>query len=139
MDYDKLIERLIGVADGVIEETASERRRLARETLVYISTLQAENAEMEEQLNEFSKFLCHMTGNLLSKTNYTAQAMISAAEDYQQRVCDNDCDLRADLARVTAERDGAAEEVKHLKAVMRDEGIVVIPPKYPWEKSEWNV
>ena len=107
MDYDKLIERLIGVADGVIEETASERRRLARETLVYISTLQAENAEMEEQLNEFSKFLCHMTGNLLSKTNYTAQAMISAAEDYQQRVCDNDCDLRADLARVTAERDGA--------------------------------
>lgn len=47
--------------------------------------------------------------------------------------------LRADLTRVTAERDAAVEEVKHLKAVMRDEGIVVIPPKYPWEKSEWNV
>ena len=47
--------------------------------------------------------------------------------------------VRADLARVTAERDGAVEEVKHLKAVMRDDGIVVIPPKYPWEKSEWNV
>ena len=47
--------------------------------------------------------------------------------------------LRDDLARVTAKRDGAVEEVKHLKAVMRDEGIVVIPPKYPWEKSEWNV
>ncbi len=47
--------------------------------------------------------------------------------------------LRADLARVTTERDAAVEEVKHLKAVMRDEGIVVIPPKYPWEKSEWNV
>ena len=114
MDYDKLIGRLIGVADGVIEETASERRRLARETLVHISTLQAENAEMEEQLNEFSKFLCHMTGNLLSKTNYTAQAMISATEDYQQRVCDNDCALRADLARVTAERDAAVEAVKNM-------------------------
>ena len=47
--------------------------------------------------------------------------------------------LRADLARVTAERDGAVEEVKRLKAVMRDEGIVVIPPKYPWERAEWNV
>ena len=47
--------------------------------------------------------------------------------------------LRADLARGTTERDAAVEEVKHLKAVMRDEGIVVIPPKYPWEKSEWNV
>ena len=47
--------------------------------------------------------------------------------------------LRAELARVTAERDGAVEEVKRLKAVMRDEGIVVIPPKYPWERAEWNV
>lgn len=46
--------------------------------------------------------------------------------------------LRADLARVTAERDAAVDEVKHLKAVMRDEGIVVIPPKYPWERPEWN-
>ena len=70
-----------------------------------VSRLHAENAEMEKQLNEFSKFLCHMTGNLLSKTNYTAREMITASEDYQQRVCDNDCDLRADLARVTAERD----------------------------------
>lgn len=47
--------------------------------------------------------------------------------------------LRADLARMTAERDAAVENVKHLKAVMRDEGIVVIPPKYPWERSEWNM
>lgn len=46
--------------------------------------------------------------------------------------------LRADLARVTAKRDAAVDEVKHLKAVMRDEGIVVIPPKYPWERPEWN-
>lgn len=46
--------------------------------------------------------------------------------------------LRDDLARVTAERDAAVDEVKHLKAVMRDEGIVVIPPKYPWERPEWN-
>ena len=47
--------------------------------------------------------------------------------------------FKADLARVTAERDAAVENVKHLKAVMRDEGIVVIPPKYPWERSEWNM
>ena len=100
MDYDKLVDDLrvacagnqyniMGVADLAIE------------------TLRAENIEMQTQLNEFSEFLCRMTGGLLSKTNYTAQAMISAAEDYQQRVCDNDCGLRADLARVTAERDAA--------------------------------
>ena len=92
-----------------------------------IEELHAENAEMEKRLNEFSEFLCHMTGNLLSKTNYTAQAMISAAEDYQQRVCD-DCDkvkvigndelideyqtIQADLDRVTAERDAAVERLR---------------------------
>ena len=48
-------------------------------------------------------------------------------------------ELRAELEQVKAERDAAVDEVKHLKAVMRDEGIEVIPPKYPWEKSEWNV
>ena len=55
------------------------------------------------KLNEFSEFLCHMTGGMLSKTNYTAQAMISAAEDYQQRVCDNYCALRA-VSREQVER-----------------------------------
>lgn len=56
-----------------------------------LSTLQAENEEMQKQLNIFSEFLCYMTGGLLSKTNYTAQEMVTAAEDYQQSVCDN-CD-----------------------------------------------
>ena len=79
-----------------------------------LSTLQAENEEMQKKLNEFSEFLCHMTGGMLSKTNYTAQAMISAAEDYQQRVCNNYCDLRADLARVTAERDAAIEDLEEI-------------------------
>ena len=100
MDYDKLIDQLKNAAGG------PEGIKMCKDAATAIEDLHAENADMEKQLNEFSEFLCHMTGNLLSKTNYTAQAMISAAEDYQQRVCDNDCDLRADLARVTAERDG---------------------------------
>ena len=41
--------------------------------------------DLEERL---SYLLCHVSGGLLSKTNYTADAMISAADDYQQRVCD---------------------------------------------------
>ena len=97
MDIEKLIEQLQKEAYG------SDIIDLLLDAADAIEALHAENAEMEKQLNEFSEFLCRMTGNLLSKTNYTAQAMISAAEDYQQRVCDNDCDIRADLARVTAE------------------------------------
>ena len=111
MDYDKLIERLR--TDSLYADKASlEIMDLCMDAATAIETLRAENAEMERQLNEFSEFLCHMTGNLLSKTNYSAQAMISAAEDYQQRVCDNDCDLRADLARVTAERDAIEQNFR---------------------------
>ena len=145
MDIEKLIKRIkcpqiqSCPMDGEYPSCKACQKSIQQEVITALSAQQAENEEMQKKLNEFSEFLCHMTGGMLSKTNYTAQAMISAAEDYQQRVCDNDCDLRADLARVTAERDGAVEEVKRLKAVMRDEGIVVIPPKYLWKRAEWNV
>lgn len=35
-----------------------------------------------------SVFLCNQTGGRLSKCYYTINAMISAAEDCQQRICD---------------------------------------------------
>ena len=104
-EFDEILKNV------ALRLAAYENTGLGPEEIVKIrdalAGLQAENEEMQKKLNEFSEFLCHMTGGLLSKTNYTAQEMISAAEDYQQRVCDNDCALRADLARVTAERDGA--------------------------------
>ena len=96
MDYDKLIERLRKEAYG------SDIEDLLLGASAAIETMRAENAEMEKQLNEFSEFLCYMTGGLLSKTNYTAQEMISAAEDYQQKVC-GECDLRAENEKLRAE------------------------------------
>ena len=105
MDIEKLIADLLVACAG-------NRNNIMGAAATALSTLKAENEEMQKKLNEFSEFLCHMTGGMLSKTNYTAQAMISAAEDYQQRVCDNYCDLRADLARVTAERDAAVERLR---------------------------
>ena len=96
MDCDKMIEHLRECG------TYGFKQEECRDAALAIETLRAENAEMEKQLGEFSEFLCHMTGNLLSTTNYTAQAMISAAEDYQQRVCDSDCELRAENEKLRA-------------------------------------
>ena len=108
MDIERLIERMNQYSQSLIAyKLGADFADACMDAAVALSTLQAENEEMQKHLNEFSEFLCRMTGGMLSKTNYTAQAMICAAEDYQQRVCDNDCDLRADLARVTAERDDA--------------------------------
>ena len=115
MDIEKLIEsvRLCGSTPKVDQckqcaywsggDMSKCIPRMTTDAATALSTIQAENAEMQQQLNEFSEFLCCMTGNLLSKTNYTAQAMIEAAEDYQQSVCDNDCYLR-ELAQ--ADREG---------------------------------
>ena len=137
MDYDKLIERMkcphihrCSMYDEYPSCKACQRS-IQQEAALAIETLRAENIEMQTQLNEFSEFLCHMTGGLLSKTNYTAQAMISAAEDYQQRVCDNDCGLRADLARVTAERDVAIKDLNEFLSM--DE---LCPIQCEWCK--WN-
>ena len=84
---------------------------------------------------DYDKLIERLNTKLQSYVSYTDSEFARAMEDAITAIET----LRADLARVTAERDAAVEEVKHLKAVMRDEGIVVIPPKYPWEKSEWNV
>lgn len=101
MDIEKLIERL---RNNNIENNCHDCALgyYAFEAATALSTLQTENEEMQKQLNMFSEFLCHMTGGLLSKTNYTAQEMISAAEDYQQKVC-WECDLRAENDQLRAE------------------------------------
>ena len=107
MDIEKLIEQLNarGLGNG---SSLGYHCGLFDDAATALSTLQAENAEMQKQLNEFSEFLCHMTGGLLSKTNYTAQEMISAAEDYQQDVC-GECDLRAENEMPAAD----VAEVRH--------------------------
>lgn len=56
--------------------------------------------DMEERL---SGLLDHVTGGLLSKTNYTLQTMISSANDYQQRCCD-ECEYY--LAANQTEKEG---------------------------------
>lgn len=115
MDYDKLI-------DDLRVACAGNQYNIMGVAATALSTLQAENEEMQKHLNEFSEFLCHMTGGLLSKTNYTAQEMISAAEDYQQNVC-GECDLRAEneklrvgLEQVKRERDAAVKAVERVRS-----------------------
>lgn len=107
MDIEKLIRKGKSFSSG----RESIEDELIQDLTTALSTLQAENAEMQKQLNEFSEFLCHITGGLLSKTNYTAQKMVAAAEDYQQRVCD-DCDLRSELEQVKREN-SRLKEILH--------------------------
>lgn len=120
MDIEKLIERLNTKLQSYALYTDSEFTRAMEDAITAIETLRLESDAQEMQLNEFSEFLCHMTGGLLSKTNYTAQAMISAAEDYQQRVCDNDCELRAENEKLLDENRRWSEATRTLSCAIEN-------------------
>lgn len=60
--------------------------------------------DIEERL---SGLLCHTTGGLLSKTNYTLQGMITAVDDYWQSCCD-ECEFY--LADQAIEKGGLNNE-----------------------------
>ena len=84
--------------------------------------------------------------NLIEQQKMHLETHKKVVESLNGGMCALDCanaataseTLRADLARVTAERDAAVYAGNHLKAVKRDEGIVVKQRKYPWERPEWN-
>jgi len=54
--------------------------------------------EITDMIYRFEAFLSAMTGSRMSKSNYTLDAMISAANEYQQSLCD-ECWDRSELAK----------------------------------------
>lgn len=60
--------------------------------------------DMEYRL---SGLLCHTTGGMLSKTNYTLEAMLRAVEDYQIRCCDECEYFLADKPAAALQKGGA--------------------------------
>lgn len=77
--------------------------------------------EITDMIYRFEAFLCEMTGNRMSKSNYTLDTMISAANDYQQSLCDG-CWDRSELAKYY--------ELEHEKR------LVVLPCKVDNEKLD---
>lgn len=78
-------------------------------TLYAYEELEMTPEEIENTLKNFSSFLMEMTGGQMSKTNYTVQAMVSVANDYQQQELD---EIEAELEKVKAERDAMADWMK---------------------------
>ena len=80
-------------------------------TLYAYEELEMTPEEIEQTLLRFSSFLMEMTGGRMSKTNYTVQAMVAEANDYQQQELD---EIEEELAKVKAERDAMAAALKGL-------------------------
>lgn len=123
IDIEKLIEQLNEHVQSYTVHDDPNLINTLKNSATALSTLQAENAEIQKQLNEFSEFLCYITGGLLSKTNYTAPEMITTAEYYQQKRCD-ECNLRAENIRwcqVASEQDKAVEHLQEENEKLRAE------------------
>lgn len=123
MDIEKLIEQLNEHVQSYTVHDDPNLINTLKNSATVLSTLQAENAEIQKQLNEFSEFLCYITGGLLSKTNYTAPEMITTAEYYQQKRCD-ECNLRAENIRwcqVASEQDKTVERLQDENEKLRAE------------------
>lgn len=82
-------------------------------TLYAYEELEMTPEDIEQTMLRFSSFLMEMTGGRMSKTNYTVQAMVAEANDYQQQELD---EIEKELEKVKQERDALASIVKIISA-----------------------
>ena len=107
-DIEALIERLNQYSQSLIAcQMGGEFSDVCVDAATALSTLQAENAEMQKQLNEFSEFLCHIIGEMSSE-NEKLRAELKSKVDlvFQQT---KELDRRNLLLR---EQEAELEQVK---------------------------
>lgn len=102
------IEKLIRKGKSFSRKRESIEDELIQDLTTALSTLQAENAEMQKQLNEFSEFLCHIIGEMSSE-NEKLRAELKSKVDlvFQQT---KELDRRNLLLR---EQEAGLEQVKN--------------------------
>lgn len=103
------IEKLIRKGKSFSRKRESIEDELIQDLITALSTIQAKKAEMQKQLNEFSEFLCHLIGEMSSENEK----------------------LRAELERVTAERDAAIKELNGVSSLVDDLAEFVDREIYP--------
>lgn len=98
------IEKLIRKGKSFSRKRESIEDELIQDLTTALSTLQAENAEMQKQLNEFSEFLCHIIGEMSSENEKLRAELEQAKEERDAAVKDmeliaqriNDCNIKLD-------------------------------------------
>jgi len=94
----KLVEDGVSIGDSVaLTEDCVKILQDAAQRLAHYEDLELTPEEIQHTLKNFSAFLCEVTGNRMSKTNYTVKAMVTEVYDYFERMCD-DCYDRKEYA-----------------------------------------
>lgn len=89
------MERLtIRNSDGSVSQPTSTKVSAVFEKLAAYEDTELSPEDINDICYRFSAFLCEMTGNRMSKLNYTLEAMIDCARDAQESDCENYCSLK---------------------------------------------
>lgn len=68
---------------------------------------------------------------IIYKTNY---------DEFSGGACTADCvDAAEIISTLQAENERLQAELERMKKIMREDGIMVIPSKYPGGPAEWNI
>lgn len=118
MDVNELIDNLRMPSWHDLEDPDATLLADAADAL---STLQAENAEMQKQLNEFSEFLCHIIGEMSSENEKLRAELKSKVDLVFQQTKELDRrnlllrEQEAELEQVKNELDGARDTLYWIK------------------------
>ena len=88
---------------------------------------------------------CPLIPELTARAEAAEARVLELETSHRTELCENGYDcvelgkVRKALAEAEARAEKADREIERLKEIMRAEGIVVIPLKYPGCKSEWNL
>ena len=145
MDIEKLIEGLKTCArlgDSPIMDgfaVIADKRNL-EDTATALSTLQAENEKLRAKVDNWKKKYVEANGKWIEAENKwhgldkavkngnvyrPMQEELTLTHEENQSLKDANEKLRTELER--------------MKEIMRDNGIMTIPPKYPGGPTEWNI
>ena len=110
-------------------------------TLYAYEDLEMTPEDIEQTMLRFSSFLMEMTGGRMSKTNYTVQAMVAEANDYQQQELEEAEEKGYDLGVESvlrnhfdipwAEAADLRKNIDHLRELLvaeKEGRLVVLPP-----------
>ena len=121
-DIEALIERLNQYSQSLIAcQMGGEFSDVCVDAATALSTLQAENAEMRKQLNEFSEFLCHIIGEMSSENEKLRAELKSKVDLVFQQTKELDRrnlllrEQEAELEQVKNELDGARDTLYWIK------------------------
>lgn len=130
MDIEKLIERLRNAAGG------PEGIKMCQDAATALSALQAENKKLMNEPNQFfSGVTARITEQAIEFENRCIGEALSMwqirKEDVLERIHEAD--------KLQAENEKLRAELERMKEIMREDGIMVIPSKYPGGPAEWNI